>query len=290
VAAFLLLPVQQCARLAHEARQGFRSLALGARAEVVAEAHPVQFQAVEVVAPGQFPDQPHVVLLDLPVPIVEGPVRPRRQPVRHPPELWIGAPELPVDVAAFIVHVVDIVHAHRNPRRDPLLPRARNPPLVGVDPVLVELPRGVDPAPRHLAAGFGRAREQRLIVGTLWVIPAPHRIPHSAAEAGSLRIGAQHQLAHLGAGVLVDPRVHIRLGEAFAGAREVEVAIVLVQGNTPCGGESGGSGRQRGHAGGERLPSGQCREAHASHYTGCNGSTRVATQFHAGSRSRVLDR
>ncbi|MCX6624340.1 MAG: hypothetical protein NTY38_25415 [Acidobacteria bacterium] len=108
MAALALVNIQEPARFGHEAGQDLASLLFMAGPEVEAEAHPVQFQAIEVVASGQFLDQAEVVAVDLGVGVVEGAVGEAGEAVGDAAELGIAAPELAVEIVVLIVGVVDI--------------------------------------------------------------------------------------------------------------------------------------------------------------------------------------
>src|ERR1043166_591833 len=95
--------------------------------EVQSEPHPVQLQPVEIIALCQFPNQLHMVPADLRPGVIECPVGPLGKTVIHPPEFGMVAPEGAVYEVTLIVDVVHVVHAHRNPRRNSMMPAARNP-------------------------------------------------------------------------------------------------------------------------------------------------------------------
>src|SRR5581483_1763009 len=102
-----------------------------------AEAHPVQFQAVEVVPFRQFPDQLEMVLAHFRAAIVEGAIRPLGEPIRDAAQFGVLAPELTMDVASRIVHIMHVIHPHGEPGRDSYLPASRDPARIDIYTVLV---------------------------------------------------------------------------------------------------------------------------------------------------------
>ena len=226
----LLLPaVEQSADTPREFGQQPGPLRLAAGAEVEAEAHPVEFHPVEIVPFREFFDQAEVIRPDLLPSVVEGTVGPGGESVRHAAELRMLAPELAVNIAAFIVHVVDVVHPHRKPGRDAVRPGTGDPTGVDVDAGPVQGPGGVNPLARGDPAFRCQAGQQRLIVRPVRIVAAPDRIPHPAAIAGSHAVRAEQQVRDSRPGVLIDERVHGRLGQRRAGASEEEVAVVFVE-------------------------------------------------------------
>ncbi len=228
----LLLPaIEELAHLSGERGEDFRPLGLVSGAEMEAKAHPIQLQPVEIVPRGQLADELHVILAHLWPAIVEGAIRPLAKTVRDATKLGVLAPELAVDVAALVVHIVYVVHAHGEPGRDASLARAPDPSLIDVNAVLSKLPGGVNPLPR-IGSFLGRkACQERLVIGASGIVPSPDGVPDFACIARTHAVGAEHQLLHLRARILVNPGIHLCRIEPPARAGVEIVAVVLVQGN-----------------------------------------------------------
>jgi hypothetical protein len=242
IAAFLPL-IEESARAAHEFVEERASFEFMAGAEVEAEAHPVEFEAVKVVAFAVFLDEAEVVVADGGVGEVECAIAPVDRAPGDAAVLGVVAPEGAVHVAGRIVDVVKIVHAHRDPGEQLELACARDPELVGVDVLLGKRPGGVDPlAGVWTGIGGGRA-EERLVVGSRRVVTLPDGVPDFAGEAGALGIGGEDQFPDLGIGVLVDESGNGFFSDRLAGAGEEPMAVVFVEGEGSLPGRCGGERR-----------------------------------------------
>ena len=131
VAALLPL-VEQCAGAAHELEQQRSPFDFAARAEVETEAHPIEFDTVEVVALAVFFDETEVVVADCGMSEVKGAVAPVDCSPGDTAVFGVFAPERAVHVAVGVVHVVKVVHAHGDPGGESMAAGAGDPELVGV--------------------------------------------------------------------------------------------------------------------------------------------------------------
>ena len=199
--------------LAHELREDRALLPLASRREMVAEPHPVEFQSVRVITLEEFTHEAHLVFAHLGMCVVQSTVHPRSGgTVRHAPVLRMLAPEGRVQEVIGIVHAVDVVHAHGQPRRDILLAAAADPDCVRVEP-------GSKQSLAILRPEILRFDSRDRI---------PDRIARGAAEAGPHRVGTEKQVRDGRIGVLVHEGMESVERHFLRLARAEEMAVVLV--------------------------------------------------------------
>ena len=141
------------------------------------KAHPVEFEAVEIIAGTILFDQPEGILADLGVAEIEGAVGGAGKAPRMTPEFGVGPPKAGVHGSGLVIDVVQVVHAHRNPGSESVAARAGDPERVGVDAALGQVPGGVDPLTCASAGFLGSRLQERLIVRALGVVAFPDRVP-----------------------------------------------------------------------------------------------------------------
>jgi len=191
VAALLLPGVEQTAGAADEIGEDFDAGGFVAGAEVEAEAHPIEFEAGEVVAGAVLFKEGEVVVADGLVGEIKGPVPPVDGAPGDAAVFGVLAPEGRVHEAVGVVDIMQIVHAHGDPGRQAFLPRAFDPDGVGIEVTIGEVPGGVDPAADAGAARRGGGTEQGLIVGAGGVVALPDGVPDFAGEAGALGVSRE---------------------------------------------------------------------------------------------------
>src|SRR5258706_40748 len=133
-------------------------------------------------------------------PIVERSICPFREPIRHATQLGILPPELTVDETALVIHVVDIVHAHRDPGGKSALARPANPDSIHINAVLMQLPGRVNPTSGSLTRLDWRAGKKRLIVSRCRIIAPPNRVPNLAGIACPHAVDVEDKLCQPGLG------------------------------------------------------------------------------------------
>lgn len=115
--ASLLLPcVQDSADFGRERGEQSCAFRFPAGAKVIAETHPIEFEAVEVVAFGEFAHEIQVIVADGCVPVIEGAIGPAGEAIGNTAVFGVGAPEFAVDIGTLVIDIVNVVHAHGDPR------------------------------------------------------------------------------------------------------------------------------------------------------------------------------
>ena len=120
VAALLLPLVQKRPRPPHELQRDFIALHFLAWLEMEPETHPVQFQAIEVVAFAVLFHQAEMVVADFLMQVVKRTVAPVEARTLFGPPLQaakfgVRFPEIGMHVALRIINVMQIVHPHTDP-------------------------------------------------------------------------------------------------------------------------------------------------------------------------------
>ena len=168
--------------------------------------------------------------------------------VRGAVEIGARPPERRVPVRPLLFDMVDVVHARRQPRRQPALPAAPDPHLVEIHAPVVQELRVLRPpvrlrklqrlgSRRYRAAGF--------------IHHHPDRLPGLRVVARALTGGAHENVRDLPARQAVDVRLGARLRHLLLGTRDEEVLVVLVD---PHDRRAAGSRQHRHRTGNSQQP------------------------------------
>jgi len=141
-----------------------------------------------------------------------------------------------------------VVHPHTQPGLDSMLTTTRNPAGIGIDPLAVQYPGPMDPVAEMLSfirtarpsrkLTIWDARQERLIVTSIGVVPIPHTLAGLAGDTATLAVGAKEEGINLRSNKLVDPGVNAGSVHLFFGMPTKEMRIVIVKGNSSLTGDS----------------------------------------------------